>query len=216
MPTILLIRHGENDYVEKGRLAGRLQGVHLNEKGRAQAEKLAELLAKAPVKAVYSSPLERTMETAEPIARALGMQVTPRDGLLEIDFGDWQDGELKELKEQDLWKVVQYHPSLTRFPNGETFAEAQGRGVREIETLCQQHDPKDMFVCVTHSDLIKLLTAYYLGLPLDMFQRLLIFPASITTLHVGHGGARLVHINHSVSFNLPKPEKEHSEDEADS
>jgi len=212
MPIILLIRHAENDYVEEGRLAGRLPGVHLNEKGRAQAETLAEALSEAPVKAIYSSPMERTMETADPIAQALDLEVIPREGLLEIDFGKWQNQELKTLREEELWKVVQYHPSLTRFPEGETFAEAQRRGVKEIETLVGMHEAKDLILCVSHSDMIKLLAAYYLGLPLDLFQRLMVFPASITTLFVADASAHLIHINHTLSFKIPEPKSE-EEDE---
>jgi len=159
MPTILMIRHGENEYVKKGRLAGRLPGVHLNDKGRQQAVDLAKALAKAPIKAVYSSPLDRTMETATPIAQALGLEVIPREGLLEIDFGDWQNKTLKSLRRLKLWKVVQRSPSLMRFPEGESFSEAQHRAVREIENLCGMHKPEELFVCVSHSDLIKLVAA---------------------------------------------------------
>lgn len=214
MPAILLIRHGENEYVKKGRLAGRLPGVHLNEKGRDQAEALGEALAQAPVKAVYSSPLERTMETASPIANALGLEVIPREGLLEIDFGKWQDKKLKKLSKRKKWRVVQSRPSLMRFPKGETFLEAQQRGVQELEALSAMHDPKDVIVCVSHSDLIKLLVAYYLGLPLDLFQRLMIAPASITTLYLDKTHAFLLNLNHSIAFQVPKPpEKKPEKDE---
>ena len=97
MTVILFIRHGENDYVKKGRLAGRLPGVHLNKKGQMQAQAVADRLCKVPIKAVYSSPLERTMETAEPLAKALGLEVIQRPGLVELDFGEWQDKKLKGL-----------------------------------------------------------------------------------------------------------------------
>jgi len=203
MPTILFIRHGENDYVKKGRLAGRQPGVHLNEKGRAQAEALAKTLAKAPIKAVYSSPLERTLETAEPIARALGLEVVRRPGLIEVDFGNWQNRTLKQLRQRKLWRTVQAAPSLARFPGGETFAEAQGRIVREVERLCSQHKPKDLIACVSHSDAIKLAVAHYLGLPLDLFQRLTIFPASITTLRIDEARARVICLNYTVSAPWP-------------
>jgi probable phosphoglycerate mutase len=203
MPIVLLVRHGENDYVKKHRLAGRKPGVHLNEKGRAQAHTLAQALTKTKIKAVYSSPLERTVETAQPIARAHDLKVIEREGLLEVNFGKWQDKTLKQLARQNLWKTVQNHPSQARFPEGESFADAQHRIISEIEILCGMHKPKDTFVCVCHSDMIKLVVAYYLGIPLDLFQRLIVQPGSISTLYIGKGGVRLFNLNH-----VPQPIKE--------
>jgi probable phosphomutase (TIGR03848 family) len=204
MPLFLLIRHGENEYTKTGRLAGRLPGVHLNEKGRAQAQALAEKITGAPVKAIYSSPLERALETAEPIAKALGLEVIPRDGLLETDIGEWQGKKLKGLGRLKVWKAVQSAPSLVRFPAGESFAQTQHRIVQEIETLRRQHEPKDLVVCVSHSDPIKLAVAYYLGLPLDLFQRLQISTASITALLTGESGSSLLTVNYDLSFTFPK------------
>lgn len=195
MPTILLIRHGENEYVKQGRLAGRLPDVHLNERGRTQAQAVAENLGGAPIKAIYSSPLERAMETAEPLAKALDLEIYPREGLLETDYGDWQGKTLKSLRRRKLWRTVQSAPSLVRFPGGETFAECQLRICGEIETICAQHKPKDLFACFLHSDPIKLAAAYYVGLPLDNFQRLAIAPASITALHLSHTGSQLLKLN---------------------
>jgi probable phosphoglycerate mutase len=199
MPVVMLIRHGENEYVKKGKLAGRLPGVHLNEKGREQAEKLAEALAKQPVKAIYSSPLERTLETAEPIAKALDLKVVKRKGLLELDFGKWEDKSLKVLATRKLWRTVQGAPSRMRFPEGESFAEAQNRIVNEIDELCSMHKPREMFICVGHSDMIKLAVAYFVGMPLDQFQRLVVSPASVTTLHIGKNGSSLINLNHHPS-----------------
>jgi probable phosphoglycerate mutase len=196
MPIVMLIRHGENDYVKKARLAGRKPGVHLNEKGRAQAKNLASALAKTKLNAVYASPLERTMETAQPIAETHKLEVIPREGLMEVDVGKWQDRTLKQVARQKLWKVVQNHPSQARFPEGESFVDAQHRIITEIETLCDMHKAKDMFVCVGHSDMIKLAAAYYLGTPLDLFQRIIVQPGSITTLHIATGGIRGINLNH--------------------
>ena len=198
MPTFLLIRHGENEYVAKGRLAGRLPGVHLNEKGRLQADAVAKAFATAPVKAVYASPMERCMQTAAPLAANLGLEVVPRDGLIEVDFGEWQDKTLKQLRRRKLWKVVQANPARMQFPGGESFASAQMRIVRELESLAQRHDPKDLVACFSHSDLIKLALSYYLGQPLDLFQRMMIAPASVSTLHLGEMGAQIININHSA------------------
>jgi probable phosphoglycerate mutase len=205
MPTILLIRHGENEYVKKGRLAGRLPGVHLNESGRKQAEELAKMLENAPLKAMYSSPLERARETAEPIARVKGLEIIPREGLIEVDFGEWQDKTLKSLQKLKLWKVVQGRPSMMRFPEGETFAEAQHRVVQELTTLAGKHEPHDVIACVSHSDLIKLAAAYFLGLPLDLFQRLMVGTASITTLHFHENFAVIANLNVSPNLQFPQP-----------
>jgi probable phosphoglycerate mutase len=215
MPSILLIRHAENEYVAKGRLAGRLPGVHLNENGKQQADAVAKALGKAPIKVVYSSPMERCMETAQPLSAALGLETVPRKGLIEVDFGDWQDKTLKQLRRRKLWKVVQRNPSRMRFPGGETFANAQQRIVQELETLSLEHSPKDLIACFSHSDLIKLAVSYYIGQPIDLFQRIMIAPASITTLHLGEMGVQIINVNHGAgkfpfSQHKSKPEnKQH-------
>lgn len=205
MPVILLIRHGENDYVKKHRLAGRLPGVHLNKKGQEQARLLAEKLRDVPVKAIYSSPLERTLETAAPLAQALGLEVIPRLGLIETDFGEWQGESLKKLGRLKAWRMVQYRPSLMRFPGGETFAEIQMRYVHELESICSQYEPKDIVACVSHADPIRLAVAYYIGLPLDMFQRLSVLPGSISVLWIAEGVSQLLALNYDPAFSLFKP-----------
>jgi probable phosphoglycerate mutase len=206
MTLVLLVRHGENDYVKKGRLAGRLPGVHLNNSGREQAEavanRLAELLKGFDSKVIYSSPLERTLETAQPIAERLGLEVIPRSGLLEIDIGDWQDQKIKGLSRLKLWKLVQNVPSRAIFPGGETFHHAQYRIVTELDELCRQHDEKTIIICVSHSDIIKLAVAYHIGLPLDQFQRLHVAPASVSALNVGETGSRLLTLNYESSFTF--------------
>lgn len=204
MALILLVRHGENEYVKTGRLAGRLPGVHLNERGRSQAQAVAEKLAGAPIKALYSSPLERAMETAEPIAAALGLEIVQRAGLIEVDIGEWQGKKLKGLSRQKAWRPVQQTPSLVCFPGGETFAEAQHRICQELMDLARKHDPKDVIVCVSHSDPIKLAVAYFIGLPLDMFQRLGVSTASITALNLTETSSYLLTLNYDLSFTLPK------------
>lgn len=207
MPVILLIRHGENDYVKTGRLAGRLPGVHLNDRGREQARATAEKLRGAPVKAIYSSPLERTMETAQPIAEVLGLEIIPREGLMEIDFGEWQDQKIKGLSRLKVWRTVQQTPSRMHFPGGETFTGAQFRIVQELDRIAASHEPEDLVVCVSHSDAIKLAVAFFTGLPLDLFQRLHVSPGSITTLAIGDGPSRLINLNYDPFFTLIPPEK---------
>ena len=204
MPIILLIRHGENDYVKKSRMAGRLPGVHLNDKGRAQAQALAEKLGEAPIKAIYSSPLERAMETAAPLAEALKLEIQVRPGLIETEIGEWSGLSWKSLRRLKIWRTVQMAPSLFRFPGGESFAEAQHRICSEIETICAQHEPKDLIACVSHADPIRLAIAYYIGLPLDNFQRLSVSPASITALSIGEASSHLLNLNFDLSFNFPK------------
>jgi len=198
MPIVLLIRHGENDYVKKGKLAGRLPGVHLNEKGRQQAQAVAERLKKAPIKAIYSSPLERAVETAQPLAEAMSLPVVLQPGLLETDYGEWQGQSIKKLSRQKSWKIVQSNPSLWRFPGGESIADCQHRFCTQIEELVKQHDAKDMIALVAHADPIKLAVAYFIGLPLDNFQRLGVSPGSITSLFIGETGCHL----HSLNFSL--------------
>ena len=121
MPNILLIRHGHNEYVGKGRLAGRLPGILLDERGLTQARELAKALADVPIKAVYSSPLSRAIETGKPVAAAHKLKVINREGLLELDMGSWEGKTIKQVARTKLWKSVQFTPSLARFPQGESF-----------------------------------------------------------------------------------------------
>jgi len=200
MTIILLIRHGENEYVSKGRLAGRLAGVSLNAKGETQAQTLADKLAPAPIKAIYSSPLERCIETAQPLAKKLEQEIIPHEGLMEIDFGDWQDKTLKQLRRRKLWRVVQQRPSMAQFPNGETFTNAQTRIITALQTLSQQHKDQEMIACFSHSDIIKVAVAYFLGTPLDLFQRIIIQPASISTLHISPHGIWVINVNYSAAW----------------
>jgi probable phosphoglycerate mutase len=202
MPTLLLIRHGENSFVGK-RLAGRLPGVSLNERGQRQAQQLAEMLAKAPIKAVYSSPLARALETAQPLAQALNLEAISWDGLLETDYGRWAGRSLKLLVKRPLWKVVQETPSEVRFPGGESLVECQARIVRALEEIAARHTKDELVACVLHSDPIKLAAAHYLGMPLDAFQRLNIDTASITTLHLEGGKGHFGAINVSLPWQPP-------------
>jgi len=195
MPTVLLIRHGENDYVKKQKLAGRLPGVHLNARGRAQAAALAAALKDTKLASVYCSPLERAVETAQPLAAGHGLRAIKRKGLLETDIGDWQDKSLKMLRKDKRWAVLQSRPSFFRFPGGESMLEQQARLVAEIEALCAMHKPQDSIACVLHADPIKLIIAHYAGIPLDQFQRLSIATASVTTLNIQPGYATLERLN---------------------
>ncbi len=205
MPMFLLIRHGENDYIKKSRMPGRLPGVHLNQKGRAQAQAVADKLSAAPVKAIYSSPMERAQETAAPLAKVLSMEVITRPGLNEGEIGEWTGKSWKSLRRLKIWRIVQNSPSLFRFPGGESFAEVQQRIASELLTLSTLHAPQDLVVCFSHADPIKLAVAYFIGLPLDHFQRLAVAPTSITALHIGETGSHLMTLNYDLSFNVSKP-----------
>jgi probable phosphoglycerate mutase len=207
MPLLLLIRHGENDYVKTGRMAGRLPGVHLNERGRQQTRELAESLAQAPIKAIYSSPLERALETAAPLAERLGLKIDVRPGLLESNLGEWAGMELKAARKLPEWKIVQNAPSRFRFPGGESFIEMQARLVSEIEALIRGHKDNELIACVSHADPIKLVVAYYMGMPLDHFQRLGCDTASVTMLMLGDRGVALLKLNQRPPFQFSIPEK---------
>ncbi len=205
MPILLLIRHGENDYTKTGRLAGCLPEVHLNEHGQKQAVELAEALQNAPIKAIYTSPLERARETAAPLAEKLGLAPQIRAGLIEVNIGEWVGAELKSLMKQPVWKIVQHSPSRFRFPGGESFAECQGRLVSEIEAIAREHKPEEVIAVVSHSDPIKLALAYYLGMPLDYFQRLGCETASVNMLMLSETGAMLLKLNQKPPFQFPSP-----------
>jgi probable phosphoglycerate mutase len=207
MTTILLIRHGETAYVAKGRLAGRIPGIPLNEKGRKEAGKVAAALHTAPIKAIYSSPIQRAHETAEPLAQALNLDIQTRPGLIETDTGEWQGKTLKFVKRLKLWKIVTDTPSQFRFPNGESFAEIQVRIVAELEAIAQEHTEKDLVVCFSHGDPIKLAVAHYLAMPLDAFQRIGIDTGAMTVLTLNNGRAHLGPIGHSVNFEWPEANK---------
>ena len=208
MLEIVLVRHGETDWNLGEVFRGRAD-VDLNEKGMRQAELLGEYLSRDPIDFVYSSPLQRAVKTAEAVAAHHNLEVNQISNLIDFDFGEWQDKTLKQLRRRKLWKVVQGNPSRMRFPGGETFARAQGRIVQELETLAGEHRPKELIACFSHSDLIKLALGYYLGQPLDLFQRIMIAPASVSTLHLGEMGAQVINVNHSAEnlhFPHHKPE----------
>jgi broad specificity phosphatase PhoE len=234
VPLFLLVRHGENELMKQGRLACRLPGVHLNETGRSQAQAAARMIAQTraqaiehaakqamkqaqdkkhpdapvapePVWKLYSSPMERAVETAEPIAQALGLEIVIRPGLIETNCGDWAGKKIKGLSRLKLWREIQTSPSTFRFPGGESFIECQQRIVGDVELLRTQHAAYDVVICVSHADPIKLLVAHFLGLPFDYFQRLTIDPASVTALHLGESGSRLLSLNVGSSFSLARP-----------
>lgn len=186
MPTVVLVRHAVTAATGK-RLGGRTPAP-LSEQGRTQAAGLAERLGGSKVTAVYASPVPRTVETAEAIAHRAGLQVRELDGVLEFDYGAWTDRPLGQLRRTKLWRAIQAAPSRVAFPDGESFVAAQLRAVAAIESLSQRHTDRQTVVVVSHADIIKVVVAHYAGIPLDLFQRLTVAPASVTVLGVPRSG----------------------------
>jgi len=201
MTTVFLIRHGHTDWADK-KLAGWLPDVHLNDAGRKQAEALVDRLAPIKFDALYSSPLERALETAVPLARARDLKIARLAGIGEVKYGDWQGKPLRQLSKKKEWLVVQTAPSLWRFPNGESMREMQSRAVAAVERLAADH-PKGTLALYSHGDVIKSIVAHFIGMPLDIFQRLMIAPASITVLGLGRFGVRLLRLNDTGPFVAP-------------
>jgi len=207
MTTLFLVRHAANDFVKDGKLAGRLPDVHLNDEGRQQAERLAARMNGVKLDAIYSSPLERAIETAEYLAQPRGLVISIREDLGELDFGQWQGQKIDELNKTDEWKQFQVYPSGTRLPGGESGSEMQARLVRQVQALCAAH-PEGAIAVVSHADTIKAIVAHYAGLHLDLFQRLIVSPASVTVLWIGAWGPRLLRFNDAGPLDetaLPQP-----------
>ncbi|MBN1889934.1 MAG: MSMEG_4193 family putative phosphomutase [Thermoflexales bacterium] len=194
MTQLLLIRHATNDSLKADKLTGWTPGVTLNEEGLAQARTLVTRLEGVPIAAIYSSPLERAVQTAQPLAQARGLEIQARAGLGEVHIGDWTGRSISELIQTDTWRQFQVQPSLTRFPNGESGQEMQARAVAELDAICTAH-PGDTVAIFSHADVIKAIVAYYAGLHMDHFQRLVVSPASISVVWAGPSGSRLVRLN---------------------
>lgn len=191
MATVILVRHGRSTANTAGLLAGRADGVNLDEVGREQAAASGKRLAAVPLVGVVSSPLERCLQTAQFIIdRQPGPTFAPVDsGLLECDYGQWQGRSLKDLATEELWKVVQSQPSAAAFPGGESLAAMQARSVAAIRrhdaAFESEHGPGAVWAAVSHGDIIKSILADALGMHLDMFQRLNVGPASVSIVHYG-------------------------------
>jgi probable phosphomutase (TIGR03848 family) len=185
MRVLLLVRHAVTEHTG-ARLSGWMPGLHLSEEGRRQAEGLAGRLEPVPLDAVYASPLERCQETAAAVADAKGLKVQTLEDVGEVRYGDWTGRTIKELGREPLWKVVQASPSAARFPEGESLYEMQARAVLAVERLREAHPGQTVAVC-SHADVIKALTCHYLGMHLDLFQRVVVSPASVTAFAFGPG-----------------------------
>jgi probable phosphoglycerate mutase len=184
--VVCFVRHGTTATTGKV-LPGRARGLHLSDQGREEAAKAGEALSSMPVSALYASPLERTQETAMVISERVGKPVVAERGLIECDFGSWTGEPLPQLRKLPEWQRVQHWPSGFRFPGGESFVELQSRLADTVGRICEAH-PGEVVVAVSHADCIKVVLASVLGVPLDLFQRIVVVPCSISTVVYGSGG----------------------------
>lgn len=198
-PTlVVLVRHGTT--ATTGReLPGRASGLHLSDVGQQQAKAAAARVAalqddKRKVAAVYASPLERTRETAAPIADALDLEVRIDKGLIEVDVGEWTGLTLAAARKKPEWKTIQRYPSAFRFPGGESFLEMQARMVDALDRLRSAH-PGEVVVAVSHADPIRVAVAHALGTHLDLFQRIVVSPCSLTAVALGDDGPTVLTVN---------------------
>ena len=222
MTTVILVRHGRSTANVSGVLAGRTAGVGLDDHGRTQAEKLVDRLAELPLAAVVSSPLQRCRETLAPLAAARDLEVTAEDGLSEVDYGDWTGSKLSELGSEDLWKVVQSHPSAAVFPDGEGLAAMQARSVAAIRAqaarIGAEHGDRALWVACSHGDVIKAVVADALGLHLDSFQRIVVDPCSVSVISYTPTRPFVVRVNDTggdLSALVPPPPKEGEDGDGD-
>jgi len=205
MTTILLVRHAHTDAAGK-RLMGWTPGVHLNERGRTEAARLAERLQATPVGAIYSSPLERCRETAAPLAKARGLPVRIRRALTEVGYGDWTGWSISSLRRTKLWRQVMLAPSTVRFPGGESLLEVQERAISEVLRIAQAH-PRDVVVVLSHADVIRLLVAHLAGMHADHLQRLVVDTASVSVVALGDGIPRLLRVNDTGELPALRPRR---------
>ncbi|MBO9521025.1 MAG: MSMEG_4193 family putative phosphomutase [Nocardioidaceae bacterium] len=186
MSTVILARHGRTQANASGTLAGRLPGIHLDDRGREQAAAAASRLAGLPLAAAVTSPLERCKETAALLLAGTGLRARSERGLNECDYGAWSGRPIKDLVKEDLWKVVQAHPAGVRFPEGESMAEMSARSVRSIREwdarIAAEHGDGAVWLAVAHGDVIKAILADALGMHLDAFQRIVVDPASLSVI----------------------------------
>ena len=196
MSTFYLIRHATNDLVGN-LIPGWMPGLSLSAEGREQAERLAWKLLGRGITRIYSSPLERALETAAPIAKALDLKVEVRDALGEVRAGKWTGRRVDELEHDPLWRRFQAFPSGSRAPGGESLAEVQARIVTELECLQARH-PEETVAVVSHADIIRAALAYFAGIPADFWQRFEISPASFSILALDERAARILKLNETA------------------
>jgi probable phosphoglycerate mutase len=200
MTTFVLIRHASCDPVGRS-IAGRRPGVHLNDLGKQQADGLADRLSRVAFAGIYSSPLERALETAAPLAVRQRLDVQVAAGFTEIDFGDWTGRTLADLDQLPDWRRFNSFRSGTRIPGGENMADVLARVLHEMDRLCERHpDSGDPVAVVSHGDVLRVLLAHALGVSPDHMQRLELSPASISILQLEYHGPRLLLLNSTEAW----------------
>jgi probable phosphoglycerate mutase len=197
MTVFHLLRHGEHN-VQGKICAGRMPGVVLSERGRAEAEAAARQLAGADIAAIYASPLERTRETGEIVGRRLSLPVTILDDLAELDFGEWTGKTFAEIRKDPRWPAWASHRSLSCIPGGETMREVQRRVVEAIMEMRKQH-PDEAVVVVSHGDVIRAALVFALGMPLDFYARIEVATASLSAVRIDANGVRVIAVNQRVA-----------------
>ena len=212
MTTVILLRHGRTTANTGGVLAGWTPGVQLDETGTAQVQAVGERLAKVPLAAIVSSPLERCRQTADAVAAGRELEVQSDDRLGEARYGDWTGRTLKELVKEPLWKVVQQHPSAAVFPGpeGEGLAQTQARAVAAVREWNVKLGPDAVWLACSHGDVIKSILADALGLHLDQFQRIVVDPASVSVVTYTETRQFVFRVNDTggdVSGLIPPPRR---------
>src|ERR1700752_5216997 len=199
--TVILLRHGRSTSNTAGILAGRSEGVDLDDKGREQAAGLIDRIGDLPIRAVVTSPLLRCRRTVEPLAEALSLEPLIDDQLAEVDYGDWTGRKIGELTKEPLWKVVQAQPSAAVFPGGEGLAQVQARAVTAVREhdrrLADEQGGDELWLACTHGDVIKAVVADALGTHLDSFQRIVADPASTSVIRYTPMRPFVLHVNNT-------------------
>jgi len=195
MTTFFLIRHASCDGLGQT-LWGRTPNIVLNEKGKLQAQQLAGFFKNMTLTAIYSSPMERALETADTIARTMNLEVRKSEAANEINFGEWTGKTFESLSGDERWRNFNRHRSLTMIPGGETFLEVQNRIVKELETLAEQHGKASVAI-VSHADVIRAAVAYFAATPIDLIDRFEMSPGSVSVIAVDGGISTLLTINNT-------------------
>jgi probable phosphoglycerate mutase len=193
MTVFHLLRHGEHGLLGRV-LAGRMPGVGLTERGRAEIAAAAERLAAEDIGALYSSPLQRTRESAEILSERLGLAIVFRDDVIELDFGEWTGSTFDAIRDHPGWPAWNMQRSLARIPGGESMREVQQRVVEALLEIGEAH-PEDRVVIVSHGDVIRAALVFALGMPLDFYNRIEVAQGSLSSIRLDSAGIRVLRIN---------------------